>query len=208
MKSWKKEERFVHICTTLLTKRCKYDNFLWKIGGGSLSTLKAIRLEKGLTQKQASKIIGVSLRTYKSYENDNSKIYTAKYKYMLELIRKYVILDEEHGLLSLDEIKNGCKCVLEEYPVRYCILFGSYSKGSASEKSDVDLLISTEATGLSFYNIIERLTNVLHKKVDLLDVRELINDYKLLDDILNDGIKVYEKSIRKQWFYKVGYNKI
>ena len=162
-----------------------------------MSALKELRLDKGLTQKQASEIIGVSLRTYKSYENDNSKIDTVKYKYMLELISKHVVLDEEHGLLSLDEIKTGCRCVLEEYPVRYCILFGSYSKGCASEKSDVDLLVSTEATGLRFYGMAERLRNVLHKKVDLLDVRQLNNNYELLDDILNDGIKVYENSIRE-----------
>ena len=162
-----------------------------------MSALKELRLDKGLTQRQASEIIGVSLRTYKSYENDNSKIETAKYKYMLELISKYVVLDEEHGLLSLDDIKNGCRCVLEEYPVRYCILFGSYSKGCAGEKSDVDLLVSTEATGLHFYGMVDRLRSVLHKKVDLLDVRQLINNHELLDDILNDGIKVYESSIRE-----------
>lgn len=187
----------MQICTLLLTKRCKCDIVLEKKGVDLLSALKELRLDKGLTQRQASEIIGVSLRTYKSYENDNSKIGTAKYKYMLELINKYVVLDEEHGLLSLDDIKNGCRCVLEEYPVRYCILFGSYSKGRASEKSDVDLLVSTEATGLRFYGMVERLRNVLHKKVDLLDVRQLINNHELLDDILNDGIKVYESSIRE-----------
>ena len=162
-----------------------------------MSALKELRLDKGLTQKQASEIIGVSLRTYKSYENDNSKSDTAKYKYMLELIGNYVVLDEEHGLLSLEEIKNGCKYVLKEYPVKYCILFGSYSKGCAGEKSDVDLLISTEATGLRFYGMVERLRNVLHKKVDLLDVRQLVNNHDLLDDVLNDGIKVYDPSTRE-----------
>ncbi len=159
-----------------------------------MSALKKIRLDKGLTQKHASEIIGVSLRTYKTYENDNSKTDTTKYKYMLELIDKFAVLDEEHGVLSLDEIVDGCKCVFEEYPVKYCILFGSYSKGCASEKSDVDLLVSSDVTGLRFYGMIERLRNALHKKVDLLDVRQLINNYQLLDDILNYGIKVYDDS--------------
>ena len=159
--------------------------------------LKSLRLDKGLTQKQASEIIGVSLRTYKSYENDHSKSDTTKYKYMLKLIDKYVVLDEEHGMLSLEEIKNGCNCVFKEYPVKYCILFGSYSKGCASEKSNVNLLVSTEATGLRFYEMVEQLRQMLHKRVDLLDVRQLINNYRLLDDILNDGIKVYENSARE-----------
>ena len=167
---------------------CYYNN----IGGGFLSSLKKLRLQKGLTQKRASEIIGVSLRTYKTYENDNSKINTAKYKYMVELLDRYVILDEEHGILSLQEIKTGCKNVLEEYPVKYCILFGSYAQGTANEKSDIDLLVSAETTGLRFYGMIERLRTVLHKRVDLIDVRQLTNNHQLLDNILNDGIKVYE----------------
>ncbi|MBO5272977.1 MAG: helix-turn-helix domain-containing protein [Muribaculaceae bacterium] len=162
-----------------------------------MSTLKSLRLDKGLTQKQASEIIGVSLRTYKSYENDPSKSDTTKYKYMLELIGKYVVLDEEHGLLSLEEIKNSCNCVFKDYPVKYCILFGTYSKGCANEKSNVNLLISTEATGLRFYEIVEQLRSTLHKNVDLLDVRQLINNHQLLDDILSDGIKVYENYARE-----------
>ena len=41
----------------------------------------------------------------------------------------------------MDFIKEKCKLVLDEYPVNYCILFGSYAKGKAGESSDVDLLI-------------------------------------------------------------------
>lgn len=157
-----------------------------------MSSLKELRLQKGLTQKRASEIIGVSLRTYKSYENDDLKNNTAKYKYMVELLDRYVILDEEHGILSLQEIKVGCQSILKEYPVKYCILFGSYSQGTANGKSDVDLLVSAEATGLRFYGMAERLRNVLHKRVDLIDVRQLTKNHQLLDNILKDGIKVYE----------------
>ena len=85
---YKREKSLMQICTLLLTKRCKCDIILEKKGVDLLSALKELRLDKGLTQKQASEIIGVSLRTYKSYENDNSKIDTVKYKYMLELLCK------------------------------------------------------------------------------------------------------------------------
>jgi predicted nucleotidyltransferase len=81
--------------------------------------------------------------------------------------------------------------VLDEYSVKYCILFGSYAKGSANEKSDVDLVISTEVTGLRFFGIAERLRRELHKKVDLLDLRQLNNNAELLDEILKDGVKIY-----------------
>lgn len=159
-----------------------------------MSTLKKIRMSKGLTQEAASSILGVSLRSYKSYENDENKVGTLKYNYMVEQLEKQVTLDEEHGVLTLEQIKGACKTVLNEYSVKYCILFGSYAKGRANEKSDVDLLISTDVKGLRFFGIVEALRNELHKKVDLLDLKQLTDNSELLDEILKDGIKVYEQS--------------
>lgn len=156
-----------------------------------MSELKELRISKKLTQEEASALLGVSLRSYKSYENDPSKKSTIKYQYLFETLEKFNPIDEEHGILTIDDIKNACKMVLDEYSVKYCILFGSYAKGSANEKSDVDLLISTEVTGLRFFGIAERLREELHKKVDLLDLRQLKNNEELLDEILKDGIRVY-----------------
>lgn len=158
-----------------------------------MSTLKKMRISKGLTQEAASNLLGVSLRSYKTYENDDSKIGTLKYNYMLEQLEKSVTLDEEHGVLTLEEIKKACKGVLDNYSVKYCILFGSYAKGCAGEKSDVDLLISTDVTGLKFFGIVDALRNELHKKVDLLDLKQLTDNSDLLDEILKDGIKIYEQ---------------
>ena len=80
------------------------------------------------------------------------------------MLEKYIDLDEEHSVLTIEDIKSGCKSVLEQYEVKYCILFGSYSKGTATELSDVDLLISTEITGIRFFGIVERLRKKLRKK--------------------------------------------
>lgn len=159
-----------------------------------MSTLKELRLSKKLTQQEAATILGVSLRSYKEYENNDSKVGTLKYRSMVNELEKYVVLDEEHGILTLDEIKEGCKAVLDKYDVKYCILFGSYAKGKATEKSDVDLLVSTEIVGLKFFGIAERLRETLHKKVDLLDLRQLADNQVLIDEILKDGVRVYEQS--------------
>ena len=156
-----------------------------------MGILREIRTSKGLTQQQASEILGVSVRSYKTYETDEEKAKTIKYKYMAEQLEKYIELDEEHGILSIDEIKSACKRVFGDYDVKYCILFGSYARGKATEKSDVDLLISTEITGLRFFGIAERLRQELHKKVDLLDIDQLNNNKELLDDILKEGIRIY-----------------
>ena len=61
---------------------------------------------------------------------------------------------------------------MKEYSVNYCILFGSYAKGLANEKSDVDLLISTNVSGLKFFGSIERLRTSLNKRVDLIGIKQ------------------------------------
>ncbi len=158
-----------------------------------MSELKALRISKKLTQQQASALLGVSLRSYKQYENDAEKENSIKYRYMLETLEKYIAVDEEHGILTMDEIKSACKTVLDEYEVKYCILFGSYAKGTATETSDVDLLVSANVGGMRFFGLAERLRTQLRKKVDLLDIRQLKDNTELLDEILKDGVKVYEQ---------------
>ena len=155
--------------------------------------LKQLRISKGLTQKEAAMLLGVSIRSYKTYENDESKENTIKYKYMFDLLSKYGYIDETHGILSLENITNALKDVFKNYDVDYCILFGSYAKGEASEKSDVDLLVSTRVTGMEFFGLAEDLRESLHKKVDLLNLEQLKNNLPLLDEILKNGIKVYKR---------------
>lgn len=156
-----------------------------------MTELKICRLEKKLTQAEVAKRLGVSLRSYISYENDESKKESTKYRFLLQEIRNINPLDEEHGLLTIDTIREICSRVFSEYSVEFCYLFGSYAKGTATGTSDVDLLISTETTGLRYYELAERLREALHKKVDLLDMKQLLNNENLLKEVLKEGIRIY-----------------
>ena len=51
-------------------------------------TLKELRLSKELTQNQVAKLVGISLRSYKEYENDVTKINTLKYNYIFNELSK------------------------------------------------------------------------------------------------------------------------
>ena len=156
-------------------------------------TLKELRLSKELTQKQVADLVGISLRSYKEYENDINKVNTLKYNYIYNELSKFDLIDEEHGILKLDSIKKIVSNVLKDYDVDYCYLFGSYSKNKANELSDVDLLVSTKITGMAFFGLAEKLRESLHKKVDLLNIEQLVNNKVLLNEILRDGIKIYVK---------------
>lgn len=75
--------------------------------------------------------------------------------------------------------------------MEYCYLFGSYAKGKATEKSDVDLLVAMPVDGMKFFELIEVLREQLKKKIDLLDIAQLENNPALVQEILRDGIKIY-----------------
>ena len=68
-------------------------------------TLKQLRIEKRITQSECAKLFQVSLRTYKRYESDESKIHPLKYQYPLKRFSEYGIIDEEHSILTKDQIK-------------------------------------------------------------------------------------------------------
>ena len=160
-----------------------------------MSAIKELRKEKKLTQQQAAEILGISLRSYKSYENDTDKVGTLKYNYIIDRLSSINPIDEEHGILELDYIKEKCKDVLSEYPVHYCILFGSYSKGKAVETSDVDLLIETKSKKLDYEELKEDLKSRLFKCIDLIIEDDLKDNFELTRDVLRDGIKIYNKKI-------------
>ena len=153
--------------------------------------LKELRRKSKLTQQEVADSLGISLRSYITYENDKSKRDSIKYKYMVEKLAESSIVDEEHGILDLQEIKEIVNEVFKEYDIYYCYLFGSYAKNNANEKSDVDLLVSTNTSGLAFYGLVERLREGLKKRVDLLNINQLENNRELLNEILKDGIKIY-----------------
>ena len=154
-------------------------------------TLLDARTRCRLTQAQAAAYLGVSLRSYKTYETDPTKADTMKYRYLVQQLESLCLIDEDHGILSVDEIQTACASVLHDYAITYAYLFGSYAKGSAKAESDVDLLVSGEVSGLRFYGLVDALKTALHKRVDVLTPAQLEKNPELLNEILRDGVKIY-----------------
>ena len=153
--------------------------------------LKELRIEKNMTQQEVAELVGISLRSYKSYENDKQKRDTIKYNYMVEQLSKINYIDEDRGIVELKDIVKKCTKVFERYEVNFCYLFGSYAKRKATPTSDIDLLLSTSVKGLKFYGLVEELRITLHKRVDVLDINQLKDNIELTEEILKDGIKIY-----------------
>ena len=141
---------------------------LKNVWGVTVDDLKELRIEKKMTQQEVADLVGISLRSYKSYEND-----------------------EETGILELDDIVRKCSKVFEGYDVNFCYLFGSYAKEKATPVSDVDLLISVNLKGLMFFGLVEEIRMALNKKVDVISMNQLEGNSKLTEEILKYGIRIY-----------------
>lgn len=75
--------------------------------------------------------------------------------------------------LPVDKIKK----ILMKNGVAFAAIFGSHAKGTATPKSDVDILIEYkpgETPGyFKFFDLEEEIQRILQKDVDLLTVNEL-----------------------------------
>lgn len=156
-----------------------------------MDSLRKIREKNHITQQKASELCGISLRTYQRYENDPQRQNSLVYKAILDRLNEEFLVDEEHGILSVEQIRETCAPIFDEYDIRYCFLFGSYAKNKATPVSDVDLVYSGDVHGIKHCALAEKLRQALHKVVDLLDDRQIHKSMNLMNEVLADGIKIY-----------------
>ena len=162
-------------------------------------SLKETRNNYQISQLEASTIVGVPLRTYLRYEKDEHYGNQLKRQMMINILIKTCEITEEKGILTIKQIKEILSTLFESAykgKVEYCYLFGSYAKGYAKDSSDVDLFISSSLKGLDYVGLIEACRRALKKRVDLIRPEELNNNIQLLNEIMKDGIKIYEQQER------------
>jgi predicted nucleotidyltransferase len=153
-----------------------------------------LRKEKGLTQKEAAQLVGLPLRTFLNYEYGKTSSGTFTGRALIKALQAYEPYDENHGILPLDLLIKKTQEIFSHYSsseVDYVYLFGSYAKGKAGEKSDVDLLLSGAITGLDFFVLQDELRKALHKKVDLMKLVDVKVNSDFLNEILKTGRRIY-----------------
>lgn len=96
-------------------------------------------------------------------------------------------------IYSVPQLQNALFPLFRDYGVKKAILFGSYGKGTATEKSDVDLLVDSNLRGLRFVGLLEDIQQVLEKDVDLFDVSHIQPDSLIDREIRQTGVTIYEK---------------
>ena len=98
-------------------------------------------------------------------------------------------------MISIDEIAERLTPIFDESGVTRAIIFGSYAKGTATNTSDVDIVIETEphVRGLMFYGILERAVDVLGVKVDMIPKRSIKPNSPIEKEISETGRTIYER---------------
>ena len=149
--------------------------------------LKETRKHLGLTQPEAANLLGVPFRTYCRYEDEERYEGTFKYNQMIAVLND----NAATLVLKIEKIKEVVSKVFNRYRVSTCYLFGSYAKGKARSDSDIDLMIVSELEGIEYFQLVGELQDKLKKKVDLIRVETAVQNVKLMNEILKDGVKIY-----------------
>ena len=94
-------------------------------------------------------------------------------------------------IYTIEQIKNKSKEVFDKQDfVKEAYLFGSYARGEATEKSDIDfMIVLNRAVGMEFFGLYHFLQKEFQKDVDFLTEKEA---YDIMpESIERDKVKIY-----------------
>ena len=106
---------------------------------------------------------------------------------------KYIVqlIDNNINVLSIKEIKERIKPILNKYEINNIYLFGSYARGEARSTSDVDIYCDKGniKTFIDQGYLEDELEQALNKKIDIVFDTSHMDDY-FKEQIMRDMIKL------------------
>ena len=100
--------------------------------------------------------------------------------------------ERECKLLTINEIKFHTQKLLQKYHAENAMLFGSYARGDADAKSDVDIIIygGSEFDLTDVYSIAEELNSSLKKNIDIYEISEINKESDFYNNIMAEGVMI------------------
>lgn len=97
-------------------------------------------------------------------------------------------------IYTIDEIRTKATPIAIRYGVESLSLFGSYARGDADEKSDLDFLVKKGSMKglLSYCGMVDDLEDIFHCHVDVV-MKNAVKDREFLEEIDKDEVKLYER---------------
>ena len=103
----------------------------------------------------------------------------------------------KNQILSLEDIINAVKPLVQKYHISEVYLFGSYARGEADKDSDVDILViggeHFKLTNIFAFG--EELRIALDKPIDAFEIHEVNTDSEFYRTIMEEKVKIIGKSV-------------
>ena len=96
-------------------------------------------------------------------------------------------------IYTVPELQSVLSPIFRANGVRKATLFGSYAKGVATARSDVDLLVDSGLRGLAFFGLLEQVTEALDTPVDSIDVSQVETGSEIAREIQKSGVSLFEQ---------------
>ena len=150
-----------------------------------------------MASNQIEYISNYNKQNYKMYQFRVKKSETALIDKMDNVenrnayLTSLVLNDIKPGILTIKEIKNRIRPVVEKHHIKDVYLFGSYARGEANENSDVDIYCSSGEVETLFdeAGLIKELEEALGKKVDVVTIGSKMHDF-FRQQLEEDKIKI------------------
>lgn len=94
---------------------------------------------------------------------------------------------------TVKEAQSVLAPVFDEYGIRRAVLFGSIAKGTATDRSDLDLIVDSGLRGLKFVGFIEAVHEAAGMPVDVMDVTHIDKGSRVVREIQKTGVTIYER---------------
>ena len=98
---------------------------------------------------------------------------------------------------TIDEIKAKINPIAKQYNLSKVYLFGSYARGEADDKSDVDIALELEDES-TYFDVYGNLLTIFHGEIDIFLVSDLLSPKTNIGllvkkNFFNDRVLIYKK---------------
>lgn len=145
-----------------------------------------------VTKNGVSDLVIMTSDKYDSLNNTNYSFDVSPNTVQEPDFFKYLEDRDSKKIYTLYELKQTLTPIFKKHKVKKAILFGSYVKGTADTRSDIDLVVDTNLSGLKYYGLLGEVTNALRFPVDLIDRKSIKKGSDFEKEIMNTGVTIYE----------------
>lgn len=144
---------------------------------------------------------GIKHRAEEIFEELGLNLSTAVNMFLRQTVRDSAVpLDlslrpvkrSQGSVLSKEEISAYVSGLLRKYNADNAMIFGSYARGDADEKSDIDIVVYG-GEGFDMTDVLaisDEINRFLNKPVDVYEISEINRDSPLYESIMKEGVLI------------------